>query len=70
MNKKDIKNRRLKNEWDKNCFKHDMASRANKNLPRRTVSVRVLQDKPFETARDLKDDVSTRASFSVLQVLR
>lgn len=70
MNKKDIKNRRLKNEWDKACFKHDMASRANKSLPRRTVSVRVLQDKPFETARDLKDDVSTRAPFSGLQVLR
>ena len=43
-----------KNELDKACFQHDMACRKTKYLVNKTQSDKVLKDKAFEIASDLK----------------
>ena len=45
-----------KNELDKACFQHDMAYGKSKNLSKRTQSDKVLRDKAFTIAGDLKYD--------------
>ena len=45
-----------KNELDKVCFQHDMAYDKAKDLVRKTQSDKVLRDKAFNIARDLKKD--------------
>ena len=43
-----------KNELDKACFQHDVAYADFKDLPRRTVSDKVINDKTFEIASNPK----------------
>ena len=43
-----------KNELDKACFQHDMAYGDFKDLTRRTASDKILRDKAFNTAKNLK----------------
>ena len=43
-----------KNELDKACFQHDVAYADFKDLPRRTVSDKVTNDKTFEIASNPK----------------
>ena len=43
-----------KNELDKACFQHDMAYGKSKCLAKRTQSEKVLRDKAFKIASDLK----------------
>ena len=43
-----------KNELDKACFQHDMAYGKSKDLVKRTQSDKVLRDKAFKIASDLK----------------
>ena len=45
-----------KNELDKACFQHDMAYGKSKNLAKRTQSDKVLKDKAFKIASDIKYD--------------
>ena len=45
-----------KNELDKACFQHDMAHGKSKDLVKRTQSDKVLRDKAFRIASDLKYD--------------
>ena len=45
-----------KNELDKACFQHDMAYGKSKDLAKRTQSDKVLRDKAFRIASDLKYD--------------
>ena len=45
-----------KNELDKACFQHDMAYGDFKDLAKRTVSDKVLRDKPFNIAKNPKYD--------------
>ena len=45
-----------KNELDKAFFQHDMAYRDFKDLKRRTFSDKVLRDKAFNIAKNLKHD--------------
>ena len=45
-----------KNELDKACFQHDMACRDFKYLSRRTASDKILRDKAFDIAKNLKYD--------------
>ena len=45
-----------KNELDKACFQHDMAYGKSKDLAKRTQSDKVLRDKAFKIASDLKYD--------------
>ena len=45
-----------KNGLDKACFQHDMAYGDFKNLIRRTQSDKVLKDKAFAIASNLKYD--------------
>ena len=45
-----------KNELDKACFQHDMAYGDFKDLKRRTASDKVLRDKAFNIAKNLKYD--------------
>ena len=45
-----------KNELDKACFQHDMAYVKSKDLVKRTQSDKVLRDKAFKIASDLKYD--------------
>ena len=45
-----------KNELDKACFQHDMAYGDYKDLARRTDSDRILRDKAFNIAKNLKYD--------------
>ena len=44
------------NELDKACFQHDMAYGDCKDLTRRTTSDKILRDKPFDIAKNLKYD--------------
>ena len=46
----------LKNELDKAYFQHDMAYCKSKDLAKRTQSDKVLRDKAFKIASDLKYD--------------
>ena len=50
------KNFIYKNELDKACFQHDMASGKSKGLAKRTQSDKVLRDKTFKIASDPKYD--------------
>ena len=43
-----------RNELDKACFQHDMAYGKSKDLTKRTQSDKVLRDKAFQIASDLK----------------
>ena len=45
-----------KNEIDKACFQHDMAYGDFKDLAKRTMADKVLQDKAFKIASDQKCD--------------
>ena len=45
-----------KKELDKACFQHDMAQGNFKDLKRRTFSNKVLRDKAFNIAKNLKYD--------------
>ena len=45
-----------KNELDKVCFHHDMAYGHFKDLKRRTFSDKLLKDKAFNIAKNLKYD--------------
>ena len=44
------------NEQDKACFQHYMAYREFNNLTRRTASDKILRDKAFDIAKNLKYD--------------
>ena len=55
-----------KNYLDKACFQHDMAYGKSKNLARRTESDKVLRDKAFEIASNLKYDGCKRGSASMV----
>ena len=44
------------NELDKACFQHDMTYGDFKDLTRRTVSDKILRDKAFNIAKNLKYD--------------
>ena len=45
-----------KNELDKACFQHGMAYGDFKDLKRRTASNKLLRDKAFNIAKNLKYD--------------
>ena len=45
-----------RNELDKACFQHDMAYGDFKDLARRTASDKVLRDKVFNIAKNIKND--------------
>ena len=45
-----------KNELDKACFQRDMAYEDFKDLARRTASDKVVRDKEFNIAKNLKYD--------------
>ena len=45
-----------KNELDKACFQHDMAYGDFKDLAKRTASDKVLRDKAFDIAKNVKYD--------------
>ena len=57
------------NELDKVCFQHDMAYGDFKDLNRRTAADKVLHDKVFNIAKDLKYDGYKRTSFNGLKKL-
>ena len=44
------------NKLDKPCFQHDMAYGDFKDLTRRTASDKILRDKGFDIAKNLKHD--------------
>ena len=45
-----------RNKLDKACFQHDMAYGKSKDLIKRTQSDKVLKDKAFKIANNLKYD--------------
>ena len=55
-----------RNELHKACFQHDMAYGRSKNLVKRTQSDKVLRDKAFQTASDLKYDGYQRRLVSMV----
>ena len=55
-----------KNELDKACFQHDMAYSKYKDLEKRTQSDKVLKDKAFEIADNLKYDGYQRGLASMV----
>ena len=55
-----------KNELDKACFQHDMAYGDYKDLARRTDSDRILRDKAFNIAKNLKYDGYQRGLASMV----
>ena len=55
-----------RNDLDKACFQHDMASGKSKNLEKRTQSDNVLRDKAFKIAIDPKDDGYQRGLASMV----
>ena len=55
-----------RNELDKACFQHDMAYGDFKNLAKRTAADKVLIDKTFNIAKDLKYDRCQRGLVSVV----
>ena len=54
------------NKLDKACFQHDMAYRDFKDLARRTASNKILLDKAFNIAENLKYDGYQRGLASVV----
>ena len=55
-----------KNELDKACFQYDMAYGDFKDLPKRTVTDKVLRDKAFKTTSDQKYDGYQRGLTSMV----
>ena len=55
-----------KNELHKACFQHDMAYGKSKDLVKRTQSDKVLRDKEFKIASDLKYDGYQRGLASMV----
>ena len=55
-----------RNELHKACFQHDMAYGRSKNLVKRTQSDKVLRDKAFQIASDLKYDGYQRRLVSMV----
>ena len=55
-----------KNELDKACFQHNMAHGTSKDLVKRTQSDKVLRDKAFRIASDLKYDGYQRGLTSMV----
>ena len=55
-----------KNELDKACFQHDMAYGDFKDLTKRTAADKVLTDKAFNIAKDLKYDGYQRGLASMV----
>ena len=55
-----------KNELDKACFQHDMAYGDFKDLKRRTASDKILRDKAFNIAKNLKYDGYQRGLASMV----
>ena len=55
-----------RNELDKACFQHDMAYGKSKDLAKRTQSDKVLRDKAFKIASDLKYDGYQRGLASMV----
>ena len=55
-----------RNELDKACFQHDMAYGKSKDLVKRTQSDKVLKDKAFEIASELKHDGYQRGWASMV----
>ena len=58
-----------KNELDKACFQHVMLYGKSKDLAKRTQSDKVLRDKRFRIAIDLKYDVYERGLASMVYKL-
>ena len=54
------------NQLDKACFQHDMAHGKSKDLAKRTQSGKVLRDKAFKIASDLKHNVYQRGLASMV----
>ena len=54
-----------KNELEKTCFQHDMAYGDFEDLKRRTASDKVLRDKAFNIAKNLKYDGYQRGIASM-----
>ena len=55
-----------KNELDKACFKYDMAYLDFKDLKRRTAFDKILRDKAFNIAKNLKYDGYQRGLASMV----
>ena len=55
-----------KNELEKTCFQHDMAYGDFEDLKRRTASDKVLRDKAFNIAKNLKYDGYQRGLASMV----
>ena len=55
-----------KNEFDKACFKHDMAYEDLKDIKRRTASGKMLRDKVFNIAKNPKYDGYQRGRASMV----
>ena len=54
------------NDFDKACFKHDMAYSKFKDLTKRAHPDKVLRDKAFEIASHPKDDWYQRGLVSIV----
>ena len=57
------------NKLDKACFQHDVAYGHFKDLPKRTAFDKVLRDKAFSIAKNLKYDEYQRGFVSILLVV-
>ena len=55
-----------KNELNKACFQHDMAYGDFKDIKRRTASDKILRDKSFNIAKNLKYDGYQRSLTSMV----
>ena len=55
-----------RNEFDKACFKHDMAYGKTKDLVKRTQSDKVLKDKAFKVASNPNYDLYQRGLASMV----
>ena len=55
-----------RNELEKACFQHDMAYGDFKDLARRTAADKVLRNKAFNIAKDLKYDGYQRELASIV----
>ena len=54
------------NKLDKTCFQHDMTYRYFTDLTRRTASDKILRDKAFNIAKNLKYDGYQRGLASMI----
>ena len=54
------------NELDNACFQHDMAYGDFKDLDRRTAADKILRDKAFNIAKNLKYNAYQRGLTSVV----